>query len=66
MTRAELAERLTISVEEAGEALGIGRTAAYAAARGGELPTVRLGRRLLVPTTALLALLDASTEHAEH
>lgn len=66
MTRAELAERLTISVEEAGEALGIGRTAAYAAARSGELHTVRIGRRLLVPTTALLAMLDASAEHAEH
>ena len=46
-------ERLTLTVEEAAEALGIGRTLAYDAVRRGEIPTVRLGRRLLVPQSAL-------------
>jgi excisionase family DNA binding protein len=50
-------ERLTLTVEEAAEALGIGRTLAYDAVRRGELPTVRLGRRLLVPQSALDRLL---------
>jgi excisionase family DNA binding protein len=55
---AELEHRATISVEEAAELLGIGRTAAYEAARRGQLPTCRLGRRLLVPVPALIALLN--------
>lgn len=53
---------LTISVEKAGELLGIGRRTAYRAAATGELPTVRIGRRLLVPTTRLLRLLDGATD----
>ena len=45
----QLAGRATITVTEAAQLLGIGRTAAYAAARRGELPTRRLGDRLVVP-----------------
>lgn len=51
---------LTISVEKAGELLGIGRRTAYRAAATGELPTVRIGRRLLVPTTRLMRMLDGA------
>jgi excisionase family DNA binding protein len=47
----------TISVERAGEILGVSRRSAYRAAQQGELPTVRLGRRLLVPTARLLIML---------
>jgi excisionase family DNA binding protein len=50
----DLANRTTISVEEAAKVIGIGRSAAYEAARTGQLPTRRLGRRLLVPVPALL------------
>ena len=46
-------DRLTYDVEEAGVKLGIGRTQAYEAARNGELPTIRIGKRLLVPKAAL-------------
>jgi excisionase family DNA binding protein len=49
--------RKTITVEEAAMLLGIGRTTAYDAARRGELPTLRFGRRLLVPLPALDHLL---------
>ena len=41
--------RLTCTVPEAGRLLGIGRDAAYAAAARGDIPTLRIGRRLLVP-----------------
>jgi excisionase family DNA binding protein len=51
---AAVATRTTITIEEAASLLGIGRTAAYEAARRGQLPTRRLGRRLLVPVPALL------------
>lgn|GEM_PF-1622232 len=46
--------RATITVPEAGELLGIGKGLAYDAARNGDIPTIRIGRRLLVPTHHLL------------
>jgi excisionase family DNA binding protein len=50
----ELATQATISIEQAAKVLGLGRTAAYEAARRGEFPTRRLGRRVVVPVPALL------------
>ncbi len=50
----ELASQATISIEQAAQVLGLGRTAAYEAARRGEFPTRRLGRRVVVPVPALL------------
>ncbi len=56
------AERPTISVREAAAALGLGVNQAYAAIERGEVPALRIGRRVLVPTAALRALvgLDAA------
>lgn len=51
---AQLADEATITVEQAAALLGLGRTAAYEAARRGEFPTRRLGRRIVVPVPALL------------
>jgi len=51
------ADRLTLSVEEAAHLLGISRGLAYELARSGQLPVVRLGRRLLVPKVALERML---------
>ena len=48
----------TISVEEAAEMLGIGRTSGYAAARAGNLPgVIRIGRRVVVSRDAIERLL---------
>lgn len=55
----------TINVERAGELLGISRRSAYRAAATGELPTIKLGRRLLVPTARLLDLLGVPGEPAK-
>lgn len=55
----------TISVEEAGQILGVSRRSAYRAAESGELPTLRLGRRLLVPTARLLAMLGLPADGAK-
>jgi excisionase family DNA binding protein len=41
----------------AAHALGIGRNTAYDAARRGEIPTIRFGQRLRVPTAALREML---------
>ena len=60
---------LTMTVEEAGRLLGISRKSAYKAAASGELPTVRFGRRLLVPRQRLMESLgladDAAANAAE-
>lgn len=50
--------RATLTVEEAAAILGIGRTLAFELARTGRLPTIRLGRRILVPRAALDRMLD--------
>lgn len=50
----ENAEELwAISVPEAGRRLGLGRNAAYGAAARGEIPTIRLGRKLVVSVAML-------------
>ncbi len=53
-------EKRTYSVPEAATVLGIGRSAAYEAARTGEIPTIRIGKRILVPVAALERLLADS------
>jgi excisionase family DNA binding protein len=51
---------LAISVPEAGKRLGIGRSAAYAAAAAGQLPTIRIGNLLRVPLAVLQRKLEAA------
>jgi len=50
-------ERLTLTVEEAAKLLGIGRQLAYERVKTGEIPAIKIGRRLLVPRSALEKLL---------
>jgi excisionase family DNA binding protein len=52
------ARRLTLTVEEAGQLLGVSRSYAYELVRQGALPCLRLGRRIVIPVRALEALLD--------
>ena len=54
-------ENLTMTVEEAAAVLNISRGLAYQAARDGRIPTIRIGRRLLVSRRALERLLEAPT-----
>ena len=54
--------KLTVTVTEAAEILGIGRNTAYEAVRRGEIPTIRIGKRILVPVAALERLLDGSSD----
>ena len=61
-TMTDTSESLTMSVTDAAKLLGISRAMAYECARTGELPTVRLGGRILVPRHRLLALLDGHAE----
>jgi excisionase family DNA binding protein len=47
-----------MSVDDAAEVLGISRSLAYELVRKGELPSLRLGRRLVVPVRAVEALVE--------
>ncbi len=49
--------REAYSIKETAERLGIGETTCYLAARRGEIPTIKIGRRLLVPRKAIERLL---------
>ena len=53
-------ERLTLSVEEAARVLGIGRGLAYELVRTGQIPVIRLGRRMVVPRAQLEAMLASA------
>lgn len=55
----QLAGKATLTIEQTAQLLGLGRTAAYDAARRGEFPTRKLGQRLVVPVPALLEWLGA-------
>jgi len=52
-------EKLTLTVEETAKILGVGRNSAYEAIARGEIPVVKVGKRLLVPKAALETLLAA-------
>jgi excisionase family DNA binding protein len=51
-----------LSVEQACKLLGVSRSVGYRAAASGDLPTLRWGRRLYVPTARLLELLGLPAE----
>ena len=53
------AERLVYTVPEAGRLLGLGRNAAYAAAKRGDIPIIRMGRLLRVPKASLHKLVGS-------
>ncbi len=55
---------LTVKVEVAGQALGVGRNAAYAAAKRGDIPTIRIGGAIRVPTAPLRKMLGLEQEAA--
>jgi excisionase family DNA binding protein len=50
-------EKKTISIPQAARLLGIGRNQGYAAASRGEIPVIRVGKRMLVPIAAFEAML---------
>jgi len=53
-------DRLTYDVLEAARKLGISRNLAYDMARDGRLPTIKLGKRLLIPKKALERMLEGA------
>ena len=52
----------TMTVTQTAAMLGISRSSAYECVRRGVIPSLRLGRRIVVPTTAIEALLDSAAD----
>jgi excisionase family DNA binding protein len=53
----DMARAATLSVPEAARLLGIGRNSAYDAVARGEIPSIRIGKRILVPRKRLESML---------
>lgn len=54
---AENLERIVYTVDEAAKILGISRPTAFQGVERGEIPHIRVGRRILIPKAALDKLL---------
>ncbi len=53
--------RLTYTVPEVAELLGISRSSAYECVRRGEIPALTLGRRVVIAKAAIDVLLGTAT-----
>jgi excisionase family DNA binding protein len=53
----DLPDKPTFSVDEVAAILGVSRDTVYQCVSTGEIPALRLGRRLLIPRTALTRML---------
>lgn len=51
-------QKLTLPVDEAGVLLGLSRGLMYEGIRRAEIPSIKVGRRILVPRHALLKMLE--------
>ena len=51
-------ERLTYSVTEVAELLGVSRASAYNYVRTGQIPSITIGGRILIPRQAVESMLD--------
>lgn len=56
----------TMTVTQTATVLGISRSSAYECVRLGSIPSIRLGRRIVVPTRAIDALLASVSPKAPH
>ena len=57
--------KVALSVAEAAEAMSLSPRTIEAMVKAGELPTVRVGRRVLLPVAALSTWLDEQTQQGD-
>jgi excisionase family DNA binding protein len=62
MTMPTNTTRRTYTVEEAALLLGISRSTAYECVKSGEIPSLRLRRRIVVPTHAIESILTTASQ----
>lgn len=51
-------ENITVSINDAAKALGVGRSKIYQLIRSGDLNFVKIGRRSLITVTSIRELVD--------
>ena len=56
-------EPMVLTVEEARKLLGLSRGLMYDAIRSEQIPSIRIGRRILIPAARLRRLIDGDGEH---
>jgi excisionase family DNA binding protein len=59
-----MVEKLVLTVPEAGELLGVSRAHAYLMVKLGQIPVIKLGRRIVVPKAALEKMLETAVQPA--
>ena len=57
-------KKLTGTVDEAAEAAGVSRNSAYEGVKTGQIPSIRIGKRILVLWVPFLRMLGAEDEEA--
>ncbi len=57
-------EPLAITPAEAGDLIGVSRSKAYAMASSGDLPTIRIGRKTMIPLEPLRRWIAERTREA--
>ena len=55
--------RKTYTVEEAARILGVSKATIYKAVQESKIPSIRLGRRILVPEGLLMEMLGETNDH---
>lgn len=50
---------LTLTVDEAGQLLRIGRNSMYHLVKDGQIQSIKIGRKILIPRNALINFLSA-------
>ena len=58
--------RLVLTVEEARKLLGLSRGLIYEAVRQGQIPSIRVGRRILIPRVALQRFLGEAAANKDN
>lgn len=58
----DMNEKLVLTVEEARIKLGISRGLIYEAIRRGEIPSIHIGRRILIPRAGLERMIELATK----
>ena len=62
----EQEQKLVLTVEETAKFLRISRGSAYEGVRLGQIPCIKIGRRLLVPRSALEKMLEVAPKNGQN
>ncbi len=59
-----MAKKITGTVDEAAEVTGVSRNSAYEGVKRGDIPSIRIGKRILVLWGPFMRMLGAGDEEA--